>query len=1630
MQREKENQIQRECKAQMQAERESQLLLEREAQFRKHEAQMQRERDLQMQREKEAQVLREKEAQIQREKEAQLQREKEAQLQREREAQLKREHEAKIQRERETQIRREKETQLLKEKEELIKQEREENLKREKEAKLKREKEVQLQLLQRERNAQLEMERKAQIRRDMFMQHENQFFQVNQPGHINMHHMGNLMHHHLNFQNQHDVNSLIKKSSMPSTTMSSHPFYSSQLKNTAVSSGMPSLSKPMALGSSLIHFPQSSSPANQIQDEQWVLSQNMTNILKKSSNSLDDNFLSTLDPNYRDRNVFETQYQGNQLIKNLDDIDLTIDRHISPIKIEDKESEKTNTFPLYQGFQSQSSSGITQMHENLKVTTASGSHEAVPHITFSKFSQQSTPWDQQQQQKGDSSNVSNPPSIAFSHSNSVKVTQSSSVNINININMPSHHGFPFQLPELTTSVDDASKVNSTNEKKKQNNAEVDISKHVAVTQQHVSAVSLNQQISVPQQHNVIATQEIIPGLSIHPHASVPQEHVTAVSLAQHVSVSQHHMSAVSLETKDFPNVTKSSEYKINNEMSRAPFTTETTTVLETSDCAISKIESPLNQSFSEDMSPIIDNDISTTVTQVESKQKQSFSSIECFLGMNTNTVDSELKFMSPVASSSSLEIARSVLEQQDRISVIKPLNEEKLESTEVIEEKMETNEVEMKISEDKIKRNEGGLNLGDEEMIGNFKEIEHVHDGTGNELQTVVEEKGNHGNHGVPGNYSRFKNDQVKGSADWPDDMQEIISNTDQFGNIVEGDSEDNFGNLHSKVHGSNTSDQFDNLHKKVSDTSKFGNIQQHDEHTNQFGNTHLEVTNKNQFSSLHGKVGKAEQSRNLPKKGASTQFANPHGKVAKVEQTEHLKKHQKGDSIQQFGNICGKVDSTVHLGNLHEKGNSTGEMLENVHDKPINVKPAENLKKKKVHTELSANLHGKIVSTNTSENIKEKRSFSDSHNTKGWSENLQKKGDCTENFEIQYEKGGNHDQTETKLISSVVAPVHPSMRFLGSNLSTSQSSKVDVENADGRLMHPSMRLRRNSLKSPTSGPEDDTFIKSDTPVSEKMEPVQHSNQLQQQQQQQVQKQQENPLFQQHKQNMQGKYPEHSQQQQKLMKHSQKQYHHEQKQQEDQPEIHYHVKKQQKQKHQQPQQQTYEHYKQKQQQQQPPPKWQQQQHQQQHNEEQRQQAHKLPPQQSALNKQTNQQQQKVNQIEEKVFPLHQPQPQKQHQIEKHHQEKHHKLQQQLQHHPQSRHQPQQQQTEPPQCQKQKQKQQQQRELKHHQQKQQLQKQQHQHLEQQQEQHQQKHKQQQQQKQTHEQSSNEISGASVSHKLSDLTIKQKPFRPVNPVLAEKPANISISINKPVTPEKPMNILSSKPINHTPHGGKPASYNASLSEHAKSAPSGKPLSYLQSIADANKAEALAKLPSSGNTGRKKRDVSTAKTVTRKSRVRPTKSLNETEQKVENDEEEPLVSSPVQKNVKNKPMSVQYNHDRVKESNNQAVLPTEKVPSSSNKQNSRSVLTNEKAFTFNKITFDGKEAKESSGSDTDSSSESEDEEKQGKIFVCVLSFLPSHLHFHTCMYIHMHRYVYVDVVVVIVVLSVFIILNIRHR
>lgn len=560
------------------------------------------------------QAIHQREVQLQRDRELHFQRQQEAQLQRE---QKQKEQELQLQRERETRLQMERQHEAL--------------LQRKREAQLQQERDMQF---QRQRQEQLEREGKEQAQRELLYLHQaNQFQHLsnNSP----QDHRTPMMH----FNFQQDMSSIPNHSSVPSIPNFSHPTSDVAKSIANMPYSMPALNKEATVNTSQIHFPQSSSTGVSINEQQMNMSyslplSSMSSLVKRNP-SLEDNLLP-FDQSFREHGFYD---QAGGTFRNLEDIDLTIDRHISAIKLDSQRKElSTDT-----SYSSSKASRPSPHHrfsdvlndqrckiENIHMFQGKESTTQDPTLNFNSFSinqitdtskvngSNSTPTTemstlktemltpqqlpnahtQQQQQKPiftpQIQSIDSTP-VSFSQSNTVQVTQSSSVNINININMPSHPSFPFGLSDLSSTP---------------------------------SSTALKGPTFVNEETKLAQTP-------IHNSES---------------------------DKKNQGNFTQS--WKLQN----------STNVASENNIASEEVFiSKDNKNQSTDSSAIVSTAV-TTIVHSRQKSKQSFSSIETFLGISSSSSTSTTVINeSAVPASSSLELARTAIECRDRISVIKPV---------------------------------------------------------------------------------------------------------------------------------------------------------------------------------------------------------------------------------------------------------------------------------------------------------------------------------------------------------------------------------------------------------------------------------------------------------------------------------------------------------------------------------------------------------------------------------------------------------------------------------------------------------------------------------------------------------------------------------------------------------------------------------------------------------------------------------------------------------------------------------------------------------------------------------------------------------------------------------------------
>ena len=544
--------------------------------FREREAMIQRGQEEQLERERQAQQLeRERQAQqVERDRQAQ-------QLERERQAQLEREHQAQVERERQKQLR-EQEAKL-----------REAQLQREKEAQamLQREREMQMQREQR----QLQIERERKNAQDMmFLQSNGGHFSHSQlSSQSPQDYRTSSMIQHFNYSNLHqDVNM------QPRTSGSSGiPSFSYQSNHDVIpksSSTLSGLGK-QAAGNSHIHFPLSP-PSSSVSgfgelSHGSTTTSSITSLFKKNP-SLEETLLGINESSIRDQNTY---VNTSPSYSKMDDVDRTIDRHLSAIKMNHQQhsEEKAVVHGFGPGtsdvYTNETASICNQISHNVEATEKTSSN-------FSSFSQSSAPTDPKDTM----------PSVTFSHQNAVQVTQNSAVNINININMPPHTNFPFSVSDLPLSI------NSSPHK-----------------------------LSTPQ-------------IDVTSKTESPVEKSSVIQTSVNASNAEITVCSVDTPMEVF----------------------ETGSNPEADGQVLKSVQGTASVS-------LIDSSSSITSSIPAKKSKQSFSSIETFLGMSSPSTSTTVIENKSVVSETSLEhISSSPMEKQDRISVIKPVATAQVENQE------------------------------------------------------------------------------------------------------------------------------------------------------------------------------------------------------------------------------------------------------------------------------------------------------------------------------------------------------------------------------------------------------------------------------------------------------------------------------------------------------------------------------------------------------------------------------------------------------------------------------------------------------------------------------------------------------------------------------------------------------------------------------------------------------------------------------------------------------------------------------------------------------------------------------------------------------------------------------------
>lgn len=348
--------------------------------------------------------------------------------------------------------------------EESIKKERENQILRELEMQRQKDRELQLMKKQEEERQKLSEFHHLRQQQPQLNQQATQFFSRSQPSEI----------HSNVFSQQSSFGNVIPQSFIktdPRTTKPAYPSYSQSLdsnqKSPLIKARRPDIFPPvldsfkdqserMKYFSSVADNPKNS--LNDIFSFNFAEGSNFSSNMKSSVAEIKQSLMKSINSSHLNK----TNSQNPKDFSHFDDIDLAVDRHMSPIRFNTSEvnSHKSREDSILENFPSILGSSDGTSFPNMSKPSHESQNFGIKSQTASNFNietnlNHASAHTEPQMFSGgaetSSSYYKDEPKVSFSQRSKIQVTQNSAVNINININMPPTPHFPFHLGGISAS---------------------------------------------------------------------------------------------------------------------------------------------------------------------------------------------------------------------------------------------------------------------------------------------------------------------------------------------------------------------------------------------------------------------------------------------------------------------------------------------------------------------------------------------------------------------------------------------------------------------------------------------------------------------------------------------------------------------------------------------------------------------------------------------------------------------------------------------------------------------------------------------------------------------------------------------------------------------------------------------------------------------------------------------------------------------------------------------------------------------------------------------------------------------------------------------------------------------------
>ena len=348
--------------------------------------------------------------------------------------------------------------------EESIKKERENQILRELEIQRQKDRELHLMKKQEEERQKLSEFHHLRQQQPQLNQQATQFFSRSQPAEI----------HSNIFSQQSSFSNVIPQSFIktdPRTTKPTYPPYSqtsdSSQKSPLIKARRPDIFPPvldsfkdqserMKYFSSVADNPKNS--LNDIFSFNFPEGSNFSSNMKSSVAEIKQSLMKSINSSHLNK----TSIQNPKDFSHFDDIDLTVDRHMSPIRFNTSEvnNHKSREDSILENFPSILGSSDGAGFPNMNKPSHEPQNFGIKSQTASNFNietnlNHASAHTEPQMFSGgaetSNSYYKDEPKVSFSQRSKVQVTQNSAVNINININMPPTPHFPFHLGGISAS---------------------------------------------------------------------------------------------------------------------------------------------------------------------------------------------------------------------------------------------------------------------------------------------------------------------------------------------------------------------------------------------------------------------------------------------------------------------------------------------------------------------------------------------------------------------------------------------------------------------------------------------------------------------------------------------------------------------------------------------------------------------------------------------------------------------------------------------------------------------------------------------------------------------------------------------------------------------------------------------------------------------------------------------------------------------------------------------------------------------------------------------------------------------------------------------------------------------------